>query len=529
MIECDFLVIGSGGAGLFFALNVLSHGKTVIITKKDPNDTATFWAQGGIAAVLSEDDSFESHIEDTIRAGCGLCNEDVVETIIRSGPSIIKDLEGLGVVFDKENGKYNLGMEGGHSHRRVAHIRDQSGRAIQDALYHNVVKEKIEMINNAFVVDLIIDEKDDIKTCLGAIILTQEGNIEEARAKVTLIATGGAGKVYLVTSNPDVATGDGIAMAYRAGAVIANMEFFQFHPTCLYLPGAQTLYERTFLITEAVRGEGAILTTKGGDRFMPKYHHMAELAPRDIVARAIYDVLSKSGDDYVLLDMRTIRNVSLKDKFPYIYENCLKWGYDITKEPIPVLPAAHYICGGIKTNINGRTSIERLYAAGEVACTDMHGANRLASNSLLETFVMAKRSADDAIKLKDRIKIIKNPKVDIPKSKIPPQEKIVISHEWASIRRLMTPYVAMVRSNHRLELADKYLTLIGDILHDYYHQYQPTFELIETVNLHEVACLIVKSAKTRKESRGLHYNIDYPNTDDKHFKKDTIITKDKGC
>jgi len=529
MLECDFLVIGSGGAGLFFTLNVSPHGKTVIITKKDPNDTATFWAQGGISVVLSDEDSFESHIEDTLEAGCGLCDENVVETIVRSGPAIIKDLEGLGVTFDRENSNYSLGREGGHSHRRIAHIRDHSGRAIQDALYHNVLKEKIEIINNAFVVDLITDEKDSIKTCYGAIILTKEGKIEEVRAKVIFIATGGAGKVYLVTSNPDVATGDGIAMAYRAGAVIANMEFVQFHPTCLYLPGAQTLYERTFLITEAARGEGAILTTKDGDRFMPKYHYMAELAPRDVVARAIYDVLSKSGDDYVLLDMRTIRKFSLKESFPYIYENCLKWGYDITKEPIPVIPAAHYICGGIKTDINGRTDIEHLYSAGEVACTGMHGANRLASNSLLEALVMAKRSAEDAIKLKEKLKIIKNPKVDIPRSKIPPQENIVISHEWASIRRLMTPYVAMVRSNHRLELADRYLTLIGDILDDYYRKYQPTFELIETVNLHQVACLIVKSAKMRKESRGLHYNIDYPQVDDKNFKKNTIIKKGEGC
>ncbi|MGQ9706755.1 MAG: L-aspartate oxidase [bacterium] len=529
MLECDFLVIGSGGAGLFFALNCSPYGKTIVITKKEANNTATFWAQGGIAAVLSDEDSYENHIEDTIRAGCGLCKEDVVETIVRSGPSIIKDLEGLGVIFDKENGRYSLGREGGHSYRRIAHIRDHSGRAIQDTLYNRVVKEKIKIINNSFAVDLITSNVDGKKTCYGAIILTQEGRIEEIRAKITLIATGGVGKVYLVTSNPDVATGDGIAMAYRAGAEIANMEFVQFHPTCLYLPGAQTLYERTFLITESARGEGAILTTKDGDRFMPEYHHMAELAPRDVVSKAIYDVLSKSGDDYVLLDMRTIRNVSLKEKFPYIYENCLKWGYDITKDPIPVIPAAHYICGGINTDINGRTSIEHLYAVGEVACTGMHGANRLASNSLLEVFVMAKRSSEDAVKLKDKIKKTKDPKIDIPRSKIPPQEKIVISHEWASIRRLMTPYSAMVRSNHRLDLADRYLTLIGEIINDYYRQYQPTFDLIETVNLHQVACLIVKSAKMRKESRGLHYNIDYPNTDDKNFKKDTITTKDEGC
>ncbi|RLC40103.1 MAG: L-aspartate oxidase [Candidatus Coatesbacteria bacterium] len=524
MLECDFLIIGSGGGGLFSALHLAPYGKTIILSKKDPNETATSYAQGGIAAVLSKDDSYKSHIEDTLKLGCGICREDVVRVIVESGPEIIRDLENLGVIFDRDEDGYHLSIEGGHSNRRVAHIRDQTGRVFQDVLYHNAVNTDAKIITNALAVDLIVDEEEGQRTCYGAVVLTPDGTIEDIRAKITILATGGAGKVYLVTSNPDISTGDGLAMAYRAGAKIINMEFVQFHPTCLYLPGARPAHERTFLITEAARGEGAILTTIDGDRFMPAYDHLAELAPRDVVSKAIYDVLSKTGDDYVLLDMRPIRGVSLKRRFPYIYENCLKWGYDITMEPIPVIPAAHYICGGVETNLNGRTSIERLYAVGEVAYTGMHGANRLASNSLLETFVMAKRASQDAIKLSKKVKNSNKTRVHIPTSKIPTQEKIVISHEWNSIRRVMTSYASMMRSDHRLNLADKYLALIGDILKVDYKKYAPSLDLVETFNLHHVACLIVKSALMRKESRGLHYNVDYPQQDDENFRKETVIT-----
>lgn len=526
MKEVKFLVIGSGLAGLFYALKVSEYGEVIIVTKKNIHDSSTLYAQGGIAGVFSEEDSFEKHKEDTLKAGGGICDEDVVEFIVSEGPGAIEELIELGVEFSRDEDGFDLGMEGGHTARRVLHAKDYTGREIETTLIKNVKSnDNITVLEDTMALDLITVEENEEKRCIGAWVLNKNNEVYKILAPTTLLATGGAGKVYLVTSNPDIATGDGIAMAYRAGASIANMEFVQFHPTCLFFPGAQTILHRSFLISEAVRGEGALLKTRDGYRFMPDYDERAELAPRDIVARAIDDMLNRTGDDCVYLDMKPIGDEKIKERFPNIYTNCRSLGIDVLKEQVPVIPAAHYICGGIRVNLDGETDIKGLYASGETTCTGMHGANRLASNSLLEALVLSRRTADATINTEYRIENNHRKEKTHPLYNKPlPEEFIVISHEWDVIRRVMTNYVGVVRSNKRLDIALNHLKHIHHIVEEFVGEHYPTKDACETLNLTTVAELIIKSAMERKESRGLHYNLDYPEKDDENWNKDTVIS-----
>jgi len=518
-VRTDFLVIGSGVAGLSFALKVDGARRVALVTKREVEESNTKYAQGGIASVWSQEDSFDAHIKDTLIAGDGLCHPDVVEIVVRNGPDRIKDLVNWGVNFtlwEKDKTKYDLAREGGHSKRRIIHAADLTGEEVEKSLVKRVKKNSnITIYENSIAVNLIVREGE----CWGAYVLDiEKKEVNTFLAKVTVLATGGAGKVYLYTSNSDVATGDGIAMAYRAGAEIANMEFMQFHPTCLYHPEA-----KSFLISEAVRGEGGILRLKDGTPFMHKYHPQKELAPRDIVARAIDHEMKERGDDCVLLDITHRDPEFIKKRFPHIYRKCCTFGFDMTREPLPVVPAAHYICGGILTDVNGRTSVRRLYAMGEVACTGLHGANRLASNSLLEALVFADRSAQQA--RQDVEEEVTFPPIypwDIGRA-VDSQEAVMVSHNWDEIRRLMWNYVGIVRSDKRLERAKRRIELLQKEIQEYYWDFIITSDLIELRNIATVGQLIIDSAIRRKESRGLHYNLDYPSKDDLGWKKDTII------
>jgi len=533
-LATDFLVIGSGISGLSFALKAARLGRVTLVTKKNRVDTATNLAQGGIAAVLSAEDSYEAHIADTLQAGAGLCNEEVVRLVVESGPERIRELISLGINFTREeadSGRLDLAREGGHSARRIAHARDLTGREIERGLLARVAAtENITVLENHLAVDLLIASKAGIAVsgpcpdrCLGAYILDREDNsITPYLAKVTLLCTGGAGKVYLFTTNPDIATGDGIAMAYRAGARVANLEFVQFHPTCLFHPLA-----KNFLISEAVRGEGARLIDKNGNAFMAKYDGRGDLATRDTVARAIDSEMKASGDDNVFLDISHKPAEFVKKRFPNIYRTCLSYGIDITRQPIPVVPAAHYMCGGVLTDIMGRTSVENLFAFGETACTGLHGGNRLASNSLLEAVVFAHQAFVQCERDWPELQRREHPQVTAWSAghaeRI--EECVLISHNWDQIRRLMWNYVGIVRSEKRLSLVRKRMQPILAEVAQHFRDYLLTPDLIELRNLALVAELIVKSAMIRKESRGLHYMLEYPNRDDVHWRKDTVLQK----
>jgi L-aspartate oxidase len=533
-IHTDFLVLGTGIAGLSFAIKAAGLGTVAMVTKKDKTDSNTNMAQGGIAVVQDETDRFEYHINDTLTCGVGLCNEEVVRFVVAEGPERVRELVQWGVEFTRSTAdpeRFDLGREGGHSMRRVLHAKDLTGREIERALHEKAALQKnIRIFENHIAIDLIMkssalgQKMEHGDRCLGAYVLDIAKNeVHTFRAKFIILSTGGIGKVYLITTNPDIATADGIAMAYRAGAKIANMEFIQFHPTCLYHPDA-----KSFLISEAVRGEGAILKLKSGATFMEKYHPMKSLAPRDVVAKAIDTELKRSGDDYVLLDITHREREFLRSRFPNIYEKCLELGIDISRDPIPVVPAEHYLCGGVMVNASGETSIDGLFACGEVSCTGLHGANRLASNSLLEAVVFAHRSYLRVAELLPRFEESPVPVTPWdPKGATQSDESVVVTHNWDEIRRCMWNYVGIVRSDKRLERAQRRIDLINQEIDEYYRNFIVTSDLLELRNIAIAAKLIVASARIRKESRGLHFNLDYPEKNDRVWLKDTVVSREE--
>lgn len=525
-LRTDVLIIGSGIAGLFAAIKVSKYADVILVTKKDKNESNTNYAQGGIASVMSKFDSFEQHINDTLIAGAGLCNESMVKIMVEEGPERIKDLSNLGTHFTRKDNKYDLALEGGHSAPRILHSKDLTGKEIENALIEKVnLIDNIKVKENYIAIDLVTEHNVkqlkslslENRNCWGAYVLDiHSGSVNKISAKATILATGGLGQVYQHTTNPRIATGDGIAMAYRAGARIANMEFIQFHPTALYKQSRESVDERSFLISEAVRGFGAKLLTKNGKEFMSKYDERKELAPRDIVARAIDNELKKSGEEHVLLDISYKSSDEIKEHFPNIFDHCYKLGIDITKEPIPVVPAAHYSCGGILVDEYSRSSLRGLYACGEVSMTGVHGANRLASNSLLEAVVFADRAASDLSNF------IKEKSVDFPdipdwddSGTLSADENVLITHNFKEVKTTMWDYVSIVRSNQRLERAAKRIHIIFEEVEEFYKRTKVFSELLELRNLIACAHVIIKSAIRRKESRGLHYTLDYPILSDK--------------
>ncbi len=538
MLTCDFLVIGSGIAGLSFALEAATHGDVVVVTKRSRDESNTKYAQGGVAAVLDKTDSFDAHAADTLTAGAGMSHRRVVDLCVREAPGRIEMLQRFGTRFDAAQASahddesspdpaaasrpdLDLHLEGGHSARRIVHTGDMTGREIERALVEAVAAAKnIRVLDEHMAVDLItLAKHGGPEVCAGAYVFdVDKGKVETVLARATVLASGGAGKVYLYTTNPDVATGDGIAMAFRAGAEIANMEFYQFHPTCLFHPQA-----KTFLISEALRGEGAVLRRLDGTPFMREFDARQELAPRDIVARAIDHEMKRSGAEHVLLDITHKAPAFVRDHFPGIYAECMGYGIDITQAPIPVVPAAHYLCGGITTDLHGRTTIPSLWAIGECAHTGLHGANRLASNSLLEGMVFAHQAAL-ALRTVDRSK----PWPDVPDwdvgEAVPSDEAVVITQNWDELRRLMWNYVGIVRSDKRLRRAARRIALLQEEISEYYWKYFLTRDLLELRNIATVAQLIVECASARHESRGLHFTIDHLGTDPK-LARDMVIRR----
>ncbi len=522
----DFLVIGAGIAGLSFAIRAAAHGSVTVITKGKLLDSNTAWAQGGIASVLPESlrdpgDSIEAHVADTLDAGAGLCDEQAVRTIISEGAATIDDLVSLGTDFDRSGDRFALGKEGGHSHRRILHSKDTTGLEIAGSLVEAARRTpRLTLLEDHFAIDLITTGKLGMVTddrVLGAYVLDRtSGEVRVFRSDRVILATGGCGKVYLYTTNPDSSTGDGLAMAWRAGATIENMEFIQFHPTCFYNPAASGPEARSFLVSEAVRGEGAVLINGKGEDFVKRTDPRGSLAPRDIVARAIDREIKRTGAPCVYLDITHKPPGFFRDRFPFIHEKLLSFGLDAEKQPIPVVPAAHYQCGGVKTDLDGRTTIRGLHAIGEVACTGLHGANRLASNSLLEGNVLARRALD-------RIMRHHPPGKPCPEAPAippwehgdtaPPDELVVIYHNWDELRRLMWDYVSIVRTNNRLRRAATRLQNLRKEVHEFYWGHRVNADILELRNLVEVASLVVDSAIRRRESRGLHHTLDYPQTD----------------
>lgn len=528
----DVLIVGGGAAGLSLALRLAKSDIAItLLSKSELTEGSSLYAQGGIAAVLDSADNFESHIQDTHTAGAGLCKDAAVRKVVEGAPDAINWLIDKGVKFtlmegaeyDGEDSHYHLTHEGGHSHRRVIHAKDATGREVETTLEQHVRQlPNVTILENHIAIDLITSQKiqgQNKARCFGAYALNiDNSNIETFAARAVILSTGGASKAYLYTTNPDTSTGDGIAMAWRAGCRIANMEFVQFHPTCLYHP-----YAKGSLISEAVRGEGGLLRLPNGERFMDAHHPQAELAPRDIVARAIDYEMKKSGLDSIYLDISHKEPEFVLDHFPNIAANCKKYGYDMTSEPVPVVPAAHYTCGGVLTDLRGRTDLKRLYAVGESSCTGLHGANRLASNSLLECLVIAESAADDILH------VLEKQDIDIPtlpewdESQVSdPDEQIVVSHNWDEMRRFMWDYVGIVRTNKRLERALNRVNLLQEEIVEYYGNFRVNNDLIELRNLATIAELTIECALSRQESRGLHYTLDHPNM--RKYADDTILT-----
>jgi len=522
----DALIIGSGAAGLSMALRLPKNVNCAVISKRDLAEGNTLYAQGGISAVLDSTDSIDSHVADTLKAGAGLCRESVVRTVVERGPASIQWLQAEGMAFTQSpptgDSDFHLTREGGHSHRRVAHAADATGRALETTLVGQVnAHPNIHVFEHHIAVDLVTRrDARGCKKCTGAYLLdVTNDKVIPVGARCVVLATGGASKVYLYTSNPDVATGDGIAMAWRAGCRIANMEFIQFHPTCLYHPKA-----KSFLISEAVRGEGGHLLLPDGTRFMPRFDERAELAPRDVVARAIDHEMKRLGSDCLYLDISHKSAAFIQDHFPTIHARCLELGFDMRKEPLPVVPAAHYTCGGIKVDANGETDISGLYAIGETAYTGLHGANRMASNSLLECLVYSELAAEHILERLEEWEIESLP--DWDESRVTDSdEEVVVSHNWEELRRFMWDYVGIVRSNKRLARARRRINLLQHEIDEYYGNFRVSNDLLELRNLVDVADLIVQSARRRRESRGLHYNIDFPEVDENQ-REPTILIPD---
>jgi L-aspartate oxidase len=523
MQRYDVLIIGSGLAAATLSLSLPASMKTLLVTKKSLTDSSSYWAQGGIAAVMGDDDSFDEHVRDTLLAGAGLCDEAVVRRVVEAAPAALRWLIDQGAPFDLEGGDYHLTREGGHSRRRILHARDATGRAVQDTLLALVQKRSnVTVLSQHIAIDLITDRQlgREIATARnsvhGAYVLdTASGTVETISAGFTVLASGGAGKVFLYTTNPDTATGDGMAMAWRAGCRVANLEFVQFHPTCLYHPHA-----KSFLITEAMRGEGALLRLPDGSRFMPEHDERAELAPRDVVARAIDYEMKKRGLDCVYLDITHKPAKFIVSHFPNIHARCLELGIDITREWIPIAPAAHYTCGGVVVDANGRADAAHLYAIGETSCTGLHGANRLASNSLLECLVYGRAAASDIAGAEPSSEMVLP---DWDESRVTDaDEEIVIAHNWHELRRFMWDYVGIVRTSKRLERASHRIKLLNDEIDEYYRNFRVSNDLIELRNLVLTAELIVNSARLRRESRGLHASRDYPGLLSEA--RDTVLT-----